>query len=328
MSTNTKNEQIPLSVGLRKAMPQIATFLAKAFGNDPNLMEKVAPQVTNYETLLKFLQLPNNAAKRNFGLRLTVSRKVSDRGALMGFLLYVRNAKGEDLMVLGFELQKILFNVRGLYLDSTDECATRADPEAFQLHLQDVGNESFFKSALEAFGEPKDARGQEAYKRCMAVLAEALSERAINRRKLNAQVPKLQEFLATVQGHYNPSDGRTKMLTTAGIAANGNVVQDIVGVRYKGEGFLVEVGPDYVVLVFAFGAVCTGKDVSQFDAKKLVEAIRKAGRDSGYVATVMKALMAFEAFSAECPQAEASRRRMLRLMFSRPEVIHLEVQVA
>ncbi|GEM_PF-5992377 len=326
MSTNTQNERIPLSVGLRKSMPQIGAFLAQAFGNDPNLLENVASKVNTYEVLLKYLQLPANAAKRNYGLSLVVSKKVSDRGALTGFLLYVRNQKKDDIMVLGFDSKKILFNVRGLYLDSSDETATRADPEAFKLHLEDVGFEKFFRAALEAFGEPSDERGKEAYKRSMAVLSEALSERAINRKKLNARVPEFQNFLATVEGKYDAQNGRTKMLTGAGVAANGNVVQDIIGVRYKGDGFLLEIAADYVVLVFAFGAVCVGKNVSQFDAKKLVHAVRKEGKGSGYTARVMKALMAFESFSVECSRAEAARRRMLRLMLCRPEVTRLEVQ--
>lgn len=328
MSTNTKNERIPLSVGLRKAMPQIGAFLARTFGNDPNLMQNVASQVNNYEDLLKYLQLSANGAKRNFGLHLTLSKKVSDRGALVSFLVYVRNQKKEDIMVLGFSAQKIIFNVRGLCLDSSDPCATRADTEAFQLHLKDVGNEKFFKSALEAFGEPADERGKEAYKRSMAVLSEALSERAQDLNNLKAQMPKFQRFLTTVLGRYDDSDGRTKMLTTAGLAANGNVVQDTVGVRYMGDGFLLEIGPSYVVLVFGFGAVCVGKNFSQFDAKKLVKSIRKAGKGSGYCARIMKAIMAFEIFSVDCPQAEAMRRRMLRIMCLRPEVIRPEVQVA
>jgi hypothetical protein len=314
MSNNQTKQRVPLTVALRKSLPDVANMLGDVFQFDANMMADVADSVRSYSTLLKWLMIPNNNADRNFGLNIRVSKKLNDRKALEGFILYVKMGDKKDLMMFEFTPDRCVFNARGLYLDNTDETATRADIEAFQLHLRDVGNEKFFKSALDGYGCPRSGRAKEAYKRAQAVLAEALSERAVYRKQLNVEASKFQRCLDQVFGSYQSVGRQTKILYAEGVTASGKAVSDPHAVRYTGDAFTLQVSGNTAILMFSFGTICVGNGCQNFKPQELVAAIRKSGAPAEYLKTVMKALMAFEIFTAVCPTAEASRRRVLRLM--------------
>lgn len=316
MSDQTQ-KPLPLTVSLHKSLPQLAALLGETFQFDPEMMTQIAGSVRSYGTLLKWLGIANGHAERNFGLRLRISKKLTRNGGLGGFILYVR--RGEtSIMSYEIDPDSVVFNARGLYLNRNDDTATRADIEAFQLHLREVGCEKFFRSALQAYGRPKQGRAKEAYQRAMAVLDEALSERVVQRNKLNVEAKKFQQFLETLFGSYQNVRQQTEILCADGVTATGQKVSDPRAVRYTGEAFTLEVAADYAQLHFAFGTICAGKGCQQFKPEALVQAIRKAGDPSHYIATTMKAIIAFEAFSAGCETAENTRRRVLRLMCSQP----------
>lgn len=318
MSNNQTQKPLPLTVTLHQALPQIAALLGKTFQFAPDAMVQMAGHVRSYNTLMEWLGTANVNANRHFGLTLKIAKNLAQNGGVSSFILYVM--RGETrVMSYGIAADGIVFNARGLLLNKNDETATRADVEAFRLHLRDVGCEKFFKSALEAYGCPKQGRGKEAYKRAMALLDEALSERVVQRKKLNIEAKKFQQFLDILFGNYQHVARQTKILYAEGVTASGKTASEPKAARYTGDVFTLEVAANYAVLRFSFGEICVGEGCQQFKPEGLVQAIRKAGNPPHYIATAMKAVMAFEAFSAECAAAEAARRRILRLMCSQPQ---------
>lgn len=319
MSDQKTKKQVPLTVGLHKVLPNIAHLLGDIFEFDANLLGRAAEGVRTYDNLLRWLQVPNNNAERNFGLNLRVSKKLSKNEGLSGFVLYVR--KGEtQIMTFEFNRGNVIFNVRGLYLDWADETATRADIEAFQLHLKDVGCEKYFQSALKALGPPpKGGRALEAYTRALAALDEALSERVVYRRQLNSEVVKFKDFLDRILGDYKVASPKVEVLYRGGITPQGKEFNDPKAFRYNGDDFTLEVGGDYAVLKFAFATISLGGGEQKFCAAKFVHAMRKQKLPAAYTLGVMKALLAFEIFSQDCALAEANRRRILRVMCCQPK---------
>ena len=317
----------PLSAALKKALPDICDILAITFETDVWSLKQMAAGVKKYGDLCQLLLVCDQACRRNYDdLYLRSTPKINDDGVLTHFKVKVYAKKTSIALVLVLSPTSTVLNIRGVYLDSSDECATRGDAEAFKLHLNILGNEKFFKAALSAIPRPKGTRSEKLFIHANCILDEAMSMKKKNRAKLNTRVPAYHQFLGKVLETYDPADGRTTMLRSGVIDHMGHTVMDTVGVRYNADSFEFEVGADYTSLVFAFGAITVGKEGSTFDSAKLCAEIRKVAANADYFSTIMSALIAFEAFSADCPEAEAVRRRMLRVLYPQPVLTTVQAQ--
>ena len=312
MSTNDRLS-MKLTPELVARMDEISGFLAKLFGSDPELTRHVASNLDTYGALLNFLRLPVQALERNYDYTLTCTPKNDERGYVSSFMLAISEGE-EPVMVLGFDAEKNVVNIRGLFLDSSDDTSTRADLEAFQSNLKVTKIARFYEAAIDTFGEPVGPKSRDAMAAAKKLLATATSERLERRDQLKNRVPLFQDYLNAVLDGYDASDGRTIELRSPGTNAQGHVISEVMGFRYMGDGFVLQIGATYTVLNFTFGVLSSNEGQSILCMDTFKKHIRAAKDPAHILGSIIVALEMAPMIINESPQAEAIRMRALRLL--------------